>query len=80
MAIVGKPFFSLWASGSVGKTLTCKYQPSKKFVMAGFCNPWGKLGAIQRIWANEFKRKMALSKLMTENVDIAQKIIDMELT
>lgn len=79
MAIVINPFHSVWASGSIGDTLTCKYQPNKKFVMSIHCNPWGKIGAIQKIWANEFKRKIALSRLMTENLDLAQRIIDIKL-
>jgi len=78
MAIVTFPLCSMWASGSMSESITFKWQKNKKFVVAKHCNPWGKIGEVQKIWANEMKRKMQLGSLCRKNVDLLQVVNSME--
>lgn len=79
MAIVRNPFCSMWASGSIAESITCKAMKGNRFVIGKHCNPWGKIGEIQKIWKNEFVRKASLSRLAKANIDLIQKIVDVKL-
>lgn len=71
MAILQNPFFSVWASGSLGKSLTVKAYPHLKFVMYKHIPLHRELNALQRLWANEFTRRAKLIKLYQNNLDLA---------
>lgn len=58
MAKVTGPFMSLWASGSIKKTLTCNWHGQDcKFVMQIYKSRSGKRHAIQIYNSNVFKSR-----------------------
>jgi len=69
-------FYSLWGSGSIGESITCKYQKNKKFVMAKHCNPFGKIGEVQKGWSMEFKRISSLISNYRNNEDLQRVVHD----
>ena len=69
MAVVTIPFHSIWASGSIGKSLTCKDLHNLNFVMAHHVSRRRKLEGGTKIWAEEFKRRIARYKLFEEYLD-----------
>jgi len=69
MAVVTLPFHSIWASGSIGKSLTCKDLHNLNFVMAHHIPRRRKLAGGTKIWAEEFTRKMARWQMFSKHLD-----------
>lgn len=69
MAVITSPFHCIWASGSIGKNLTCKDMHNLNFVMAHHVPRRRELKGGTKIWAEEFKRKLARWELFKKHFD-----------
>jgi len=74
MAIVKFPFFSVWASGSIKKSITCRALGDFKFIMAKHF--FGKRGIIggQKYYCDLFKWRAYREKIIYENLSDLQEL------